>query len=298
MNDGIIEYKNNRKLHKLVTPEGVELPFTIANKGERLGALVLDQIFIYILMLITFFAISSLFTLSYSLRNVLLYLLFFLLRNFYFITFEIFMDGRTPGKKILKLRVINIEGGTLNLSALIIRNITREVEVMFPIALLFAPGEFAELGILGAAKYIGIIWIGIAGIIIFINKQHRRAGDLLAGTLVVNAPEKISINQIDTVVESGKENSLSHSFTQEQLQHYGEYELQKLEYILRNNEINSDSFKLREIADSIRKKINWSESYESDSLFLQDFYKAQRQYLENHMLFGKRRASKYEKMRG
>lgn len=285
-----------RKHHELTTPEGVELSFDIANKGQRFAALLLDQFFITLIMIFLNIGISSLFHLSYALRDAMMYLLFFFVRNFYFMGFELLFNGITPAKKIMKLRVVTIEGGNLQLSAVIIRNITREVEVMFPLVLIIAPFGLAQYGLLGAFAFIGYLWIGVVGLVIFINREHRRVGDLIAGTVVINAPQKLSLYQIDTIVHEEKEKAPAHIFSQEHLQHYGEFELQKLEYVLRNPDIMHNAYKLNEIATSIRIKIRWDNTFENDTTFLQDFYKAQRQYLENHMLFGKRKSSKFDSM--
>lgn len=287
------EYK---KHHELKTPEGVELSFNIANKGQRFAALLLDQFLIVLIMIAIFFGVISLFALSFTLRIALLYFLFFMVRNFYYMVFEIMLNGLTPAKKLMKMRVVTIEGGNLQLSAVIIRNITREVEVMFPLMLLFMPADLRDSGMLGAITWIGYIWIGLVGTVIFINKENRRMGDLIAGTIVIDAPQKLSLYHIDNIVNEQQEKAPAHIFSQEHLQHYGEFELQKLEYILRNPKILNDAYKLNEIATSIRIKIFWNNTFESDLTFLQDFYKAQRQYLENHMLFGKRKSSKFDTM--
>lgn len=287
-----------KKVHILTTPEGVELPFTIAGKGERLGALIIDIIFIFIIQFILLIIIANMHDITFELRIALLIFLFFIIRNGYFTFFEILLKGMTPAKKMLGLRVINQEGGNLNLKAVIVRNVAREIEVFLPLSLFLTPlGRVAQELEASPLKAFSFFWLLSVTLVIFINKRNRRAGDLIAGTLVVTNPPKISIHQITSVVEESVDGTIVHSFTDEHLKFYGEFELQKLEYVLRSDSISSNTYQLGEIADSIKNKIGWEEPIESELHFLQDFYKAQRKYLEHHMLFGKRRASKYDTLK-
>lgn len=85
----------------------------------------------------------------------------FLLQWGYFVFFEIRMRGGTPGKAALKLRVVSAQGGTPSPSALVIRNVLR----MFPDML------------------VGVILMAV-------DPMSRRAGDRLAGTLVIHEGEE------------------------------------------------------------------------------------------------------------
>jgi hypothetical protein len=80
-------------------------------------------------------------------------------------------------------------------------------------------------------------------------------------------------------------------FTDEQLSAYGIKELQVLESVLRSN----DRKTLAEVARRIRGKIAWvDEVGVSDRAFLTGYYAALRGRLERQMLFGRRRADKFD----
>jgi hypothetical protein len=53
---------------------------------------------------------------------------------------------------------------------------------------------------------------------------------------------------------------------------------------------------LRDVCDRICRKIDWKETVPDAeiTLFLRDFYTAQRAYLEREQLFGRRRADKHQ----
>src|SRR4029077_5810449 len=68
----------------------------------------------------------------------------FLVRNLYFVYFEIAWRGATPGKRAVGLRVIDRHGGPLLPTAVIARNLTREVEMFLPLGILLSGGRAAE----------------------------------------------------------------------------------------------------------------------------------------------------------
>jgi hypothetical protein len=91
------------------------------------------------------------------------------------------------------------------------------------------------------------------------------------------------------------------AFEPHQLEHYGIYELQTLEAVLRRTDMQASQTR-REIAERIRRKIAWTSDADWNFMydgivvdFLQAFYVAQRAHLERKMLFGKRRKDKHDK---
>ena len=93
-----------------------------------------------------------------------------------------------------------------------------------------------------------------------------------------------------------------YSFTAAQLGHYGVFELQTLEAVLRRIEPGSLSGR-QEIAKRIRAKIGWPDASQppveersfDPTGFLEAFYAAQRAHLERRMLFGHRRKDKHDR---
>jgi uncharacterized RDD family membrane protein YckC len=87
---------------------------------------------------------------------VLLFILVpFIVSTGYFVVLETASSGRTPGKRALSIRVIRVDGGAPGLTEALVRNIIRTLDM--------------PLGV----------------VVMFINGQSRRLGDLAAGTLVV-----------------------------------------------------------------------------------------------------------------
>jgi hypothetical protein len=82
----------------------------------------------------------------------------------YFTLFEALGNGRTPGKRVAKIRVIHQSGRGITFFESLTRNLVRYAD--------FLPSFYA-LGI----------------VVMFLNKRSQRLGDLAAGTLVVRDRE-------------------------------------------------------------------------------------------------------------
>jgi uncharacterized RDD family membrane protein YckC len=153
------------------TGEAVAIRYELAGLGSRFLAVMVDmiaQFIIVIALLIGFgFAASSLSRVPLvgtkngeawliAFAIVLLFLIFF----GWFIIFETWWSGRTPGKRMLGLRVVRDGGFPLDLGAAVIRNLVRIVELFF--------GFYT-----------------LAAISALISPENKRLGDLAAGTIVV-----------------------------------------------------------------------------------------------------------------
>jgi len=156
---------------KIEAPEKIEFSYRFAEQGARIGAFVIDIVIQFIAGLITFLLIfafvnknvfmSNSFSDDMGLLTVgFFYLIVFFLQWFYFLLWEAFWNGRTPGKRCMKIRVIKENGESLDFQCLLLRNFMRAVD------------GFPLLHLLG-------------GIVSLIDKKNRRIGDILAGTIVV-----------------------------------------------------------------------------------------------------------------
>lgn len=281
---------------EVVTPEGLPLRFRIASAGERLGAFVLDVILVgvalvLLLLLVTVFALAL--ALGTGGRGVGLALaaaiiLFFVLRNFYFISFELKWQGSTPGKRVMGLRVIDARGGPLTGEAVFARNLVRELETFLPLVALLQAGQIWA-GAPGWARLFAVAWLTVFALLPLLNRDRQRVGDLVAGTIVVRAPKAV----LDEDVSGRRAPAPAYAFTREQLDLYGIYELQVLEGVLRQEGRESAAAR-RVVCEKIKTKIGWDrERGEVDpDVFLREFYTAQRARLEQKMLFGERQEQK------
>jgi uncharacterized RDD family membrane protein YckC len=139
---------------------GLHLP--IAGVGSRLLAGLLDYLIVSVLgvvwMVLAIAAVRRLGPWSIA----LVFLGLFLIEYGYFSTLEIVMQGQTPGKSALSLRVVSRLGGRPGASALLARNLVRTADLLLGVPFM----AFDPLA--------------------------RRLGDRLGGTLVVyqHGPER------------------------------------------------------------------------------------------------------------
>jgi len=278
---------------EFVTPEGVDLRLRIASYGERCAAFILDVLIVLgVLIAFTLLALLAAWRISAVSRDfagdaaLVIWLLgAFLLRNFYFIGFEMRPGSATPGKRALGLRVVARDGGRLSANAVFARNAMRELEVFLPANFLFSSGFGVDAGLI----VLGAIWSGVFVLFPLFNRDRLRLGDLAAGTMVVKAPRRVLRPDL---VQDAPAPGAGLTFTEAQLDAYGIKELHVLEDVLRK----SDRRTVAEVATRIRKKIGWDAPLEvSDRAFLSAYYSGLRARLEARMLFGHRRADKFDR---
>lgn len=281
-----------RRRRELVTPEGLALPLTIASRGARAGALLLDLLLILVgfTVLGLVLGLMGLGALSLDEENlgpgaelilVLLILVMFLSRYGYFLWFELGPRGATPGKRALGLRVAARGGGRLTAEAVIARNLMRDVEVFMPIGFLL--GGVADWGVTGTAV---LIWLAVFVLFPFFNRDHLRAGDVIAGTWVVEA-ERHKLMEAMSLSRAAP--AATYAFGEAELSVYGEHELQVLEGVLRQDNAEAQ----RQVMEAICRKIGWEPGSGDERAFLEAFYAALRARLEQNMRFGKRKKDKY-----
>jgi len=150
------------------TPEQIALEYPLAGIGSRFMAFFYDSLIQVILglvvMVIVAFVLPDLGKYWPSAWNwvaALWVFAGFCLYWGYFAAFEALWNGQTPGKRKAGIRVIKDSGRPITVFEAIARNFLRVIDSM--------PGMY-----------------GVAVISIFIDKQSRRLGDMVAGTVVVH----------------------------------------------------------------------------------------------------------------
>jgi uncharacterized RDD family membrane protein YckC len=274
---------------QIITPEGVALSIELADYGERLIAFVIDLVIWLLLTLAIYIPLiwaigasgGSLIAISIAL------FIGFLIRNLYFVYFELAWRGSTPGKRLTRLRVIDRAGGPLLPSAIVARNLTREVEAFLPIGVLMTWGK-SPGGMMDWESLAVAVWLLFFAALPFINRDRMRGGDLIAGTIVIALPKRVLSSDI-------VERTAKFTFTEQQLGAYGAFELQVLEELLRHPDTVESRRVLGEVCDKICRKIGWTTPLAASEVlpFLREFYTAERGYLEREQLYGKVRPDKF-----
>jgi uncharacterized RDD family membrane protein YckC len=298
----------NDRLRTLVTPEGISLPITLASRGSRFGALFIDLVLIVLLIALSsilFVFLAS----SLGLANLreqdsagghaiqFLYVLWiasiFLFRNAYFLFFELGPRGATPGKRLTGIRIAARDGGRLTAEMVLARNLLRDIELFLPV--IFVLSASMGGGDTGAATLAGAAWFLIFALFPCFNRDRLRAGDIIAGSWVLEVPKRKLLGAMSVAPAAGGNarhaaTSGEYRFSQAELTVYGEYELQALERVLRDGRGEAS----RAVYEAICAKIGWAPGGGDERAFLEAYYTQLRARLEANMRMGKRKADKFE----
>jgi uncharacterized RDD family membrane protein YckC len=155
------------------TPELVAIEMPLAGIGSRFIALLVDYLIWAAGMLVLIFfgslilpALGVFSRLSEQWAVASVIFIVFLVQWGYFTLFEALWNGRTPGKRIARIRVIQRSGRAIGLFESMARNLLRYIDqIPFPL------------------HAVGVVCM-------FVTRQHQRLGDLAAGTLVVRDREE------------------------------------------------------------------------------------------------------------
>lgn len=142
---------------RLETPEGIELELRPAGPVPRGLALMLDEAIAQAVTLASLGVLALLGRTGFGLALVVL----FFVEWFYPVLFEVLRGGRTPGKQVMGLRVVNADATPIGWNASLLRNLLRVVDAL--------PGFYL---------------VGIASLCV--TRRFQRLGDLAANTLVVH----------------------------------------------------------------------------------------------------------------
>lgn len=151
--------------YSINTVQNISIDHSFASIGERIGAVLIDFIILgsYGLVISLFISILA--------DQVLLSFILVLPVLFYNFMFEIFMNGQSPGKKVMNIKVVSENGSNPSFVSYFLRWVFRLIDI----ALLF--GSVATLSIL-------------------ITNKKQRLGDMSAGTILIRTGRKLKTKSI------------------------------------------------------------------------------------------------------
>jgi uncharacterized RDD family membrane protein YckC len=160
---------------KVNTSQHIDIDYPVAGLGERLAARLIDLgmffvLYIIFILLVAVTGISGMIkSTSYFLPIVIgIYAASYV---FYNLICEIFMNGQCVGKRIMKIKVISLDGGQPTIGQYFIRWLFRLVDFVLT----------AQVG--------GLICVAV-------SEKKQRIGDIVAGTTVVKTVPHTDFNHI------------------------------------------------------------------------------------------------------
>jgi uncharacterized RDD family membrane protein YckC len=150
------------------TAEGVDLRQELAGAGSRMVAAAIDLLILTVALLLTFFGLMVVLSLDPSATSEFVVGLviggWLLIVVLYWILFEVFWGGQTPGKRALRLQARSLDGGPVQPLQTLLRGAFLLVDLFVTLPL--------PLGF----------------VLVAATPLAQRLGDLAAGTMVVRLP--------------------------------------------------------------------------------------------------------------
>jgi len=167
------------RIQSVQTPENVIFRYELAGLGTRCLAALVDYIIIALFSVAGWWLTARLVSASVAepasnMRNwlvALLSLLLFGVQWGYYVFFEMMWSGQSPGKRLLRLRVVRVNGTAIQLEDSIVRNLARIID--------YLPLNY---------------FVGFVAIIL--TRRMQRVGDLVAGTIVVKERQALTLDDL------------------------------------------------------------------------------------------------------
>jgi uncharacterized RDD family membrane protein YckC len=152
----------------ILTPQNIELEYDLASVGDRIVATIIDR-----LILIAYVIILIVVAMQGDFSGNIMQLYIFIASlpaMFYTLLSEVFMNGQTIGKRVMKIKVISINGNQPSFSQYLMRWLFRIVD-------LWMTGSI------------------VAIIMVAVNDKRQRLGDIVAGTTLIKTTPRTTINE-------------------------------------------------------------------------------------------------------
>tara|TARA_R110002049_G_scaffold71664_4_gene184475 strand:- start:205 stop:951 length:747 start_codon:yes stop_codon:yes gene_type:complete len=166
------------------TTQNVNINFTAASVGERILAWGIDWIIKIAYIIVVYQLVFNLFKVDVMIEDmdqwskIAIYMMFYLPVILYSLIFETLLDGQTLGKRILKIKVVKIDGYQASLADFLIRWFFRIIDIN--------------------------LMSGVVALVAIITSdKNQRLGDMTAGTSVIALKNNVNISH--TILEDLKE---------------------------------------------------------------------------------------------
>ena len=153
---------------QIETAQNVSIQQNVAGIGERILAYLIDFLIIVAYYIIAIFLMGML---EVDMMDQWTFWMILSLPPFlYFLLWETFWDGKTPGKAALKIKVTRLDGSRPAFSNYLIRWLLRLLDISLAMG-------------------------GVAVVMILLNGRGQRLGDMAAGTTVISERQRVKFHQ-------------------------------------------------------------------------------------------------------
>ena len=187
------------------TPENVAFEYQLAGPFKRIFAYWVDlvvSIVAFTTLALFFLLVMNLLVLPLAasvglaelaqgfmmLMGGMMLILYFIVYWFYGAILETYCNGRTLGKRMARLRVLTVDGHSIDGVQAILRNFFRLLDIapLLPLGILFTIDDPEAEQVL---TNIGVPSCVVALVVMAMSRRFQRIGDVVAGTVVVSETE-------------------------------------------------------------------------------------------------------------
>jgi uncharacterized RDD family membrane protein YckC len=157
---------------RISTSQNIDIDYEVAGVGERILARLIDFglfFLVYILGLIFYFSVLE--ATGSSAAEIVIIIIYALLFVFYDLICETFMNGQSIGKRIMKIKVVSLDGARPSFSQYLLRWLFRIVDFTL---------SFEVCGLLT----------------VIISEKQQRVGDMVAGTTLIKTKPRTKIDNL------------------------------------------------------------------------------------------------------
>lgn len=226
------------------TTQNINLFFTTATIGERMLAYLIDLVIqIAYFIIVVFILLGDIFK-NPDLSSSIALLLISLPVMFYSLVCESTMEGQTFGKKLLKIKVVKIDGYQAGFFDYFVRWIFAIVDIQMG----FIPGVIAMVS----------------------TKHTQRLGDLAAGTAVISEKSKYNISH--TILMEIAEDYKPY-FSRNQMILFSDNDIRIIKENFELTNKSKNAVLLKKIAEKIYNVTKLTDKFESDKKLIETFLK-------------------------
>ena len=207
---------------QIETAQNVSIQQNVAGIGDRLLGYLIDSLIIGAYWIASLFILGSSGIDSQN-SKMIFYMVLGIPTFLYFLLFETFWDGRTPGKATFNLRVVKLDGSKPGFGSYFVRWIMRIIDI-------------------------SISFGGVAVLTILLNGKGQRLGDMAAGTTVINEKKKVRLRH--TLLEELPDD---YKPRYPQVTVFSDKDVQTIKTVFSQAKINSNHNVIVKLADKLAK---------------------------------------------
>jgi uncharacterized RDD family membrane protein YckC len=223
------------------TTQNIDIDYEVGGLGERIVARLIDTAGLILPMLVLGLIIGP----HLDQTGVIVMMVIFgVIYIFYDLVCEVFFNGQSFGKKVMKIRVISLDGGRPRLSQFLLRWLFRIVDFI-------ATGGVAAL------------------VTAIVTDKSQRLGDLVAGTVLIRTVPRTQINKVGYVATQPDYNPVF-----QQAEQLTDSDVALIHEVVNNYMRTGNNVAVYQLADKIRSHMSLTLPPEMNSMqFLQTLLK-------------------------